>query len=74
MEDFKRYFPDYGHKRVHGAVAYLRSESEAATYAERQGLFVVRATGGQREHRQCGVVRAQGVPVAGSGRLKPAGV
>ncbi len=45
MEDFKRYFPDYGHKRVHGAVAYLRSESEAATYAERQGLFVVRATG-----------------------------
>ncbi len=29
---------------------------------------------GQREHRQCGVVRAQGVPVAGSGRLKPAGV
>ncbi len=45
MEDFKRYFPDYGHKRVYGAVAYLRSESEAAKYAERQGLFVVRATG-----------------------------
>ncbi len=45
MEDFKRYFPVYGDKRVHGAVAYLRSESEAAKYAERQGLFVVRATG-----------------------------
>ncbi len=45
MEDFKRYFPVYGDKRVHGAVAYLRSESEAALYAERQGLFVVRATG-----------------------------
>ncbi len=45
MEDFKRYFPVYGDKRVHGAVAYLRSGSEAAKYAERQGLFVVRATG-----------------------------
>ncbi len=45
MEDFKRYFPVYEDKRVHGAVAYLRSESEAALYAERQGLFVVRATG-----------------------------
>ncbi len=45
LEDFKRYFPDYRHKRVYGAVAYLRSESEADRYAERQGLFVIRATG-----------------------------
>ncbi|MXW47824.1 MAG: hypothetical protein F4239_01640 [Gammaproteobacteria bacterium] len=45
MEDFKRYFPDYRHKSVYGAVAYLRSEAEAERYAERQGLFVIRATG-----------------------------
>ena len=45
MEDFERYLPDYRHKRVYGAVAYLRSESEADLYAERQGLFVIRATG-----------------------------
>ena len=45
MEDFKRYFPDFRHKTVYGAVAYLRSEAEAKLYAERQGLFVIRATG-----------------------------
>ena len=45
MEDFKRYFPDYSHKSVYGAVAYLRGESEAERYAERRGLFVIRATG-----------------------------
>jgi len=45
MEDFKRYFPDFRHKAVYGAVAYLRSEAEAGLYAERQGLFAVRATG-----------------------------
>ena len=45
MEDFKRYFPDFRHKSVYGAVAYLRSESESALFAERQGLFVIRATG-----------------------------
>ena len=45
MEDFKRYFPDYRRKAVYGAVAYLRSEAQAALFAERQGLFVIRATG-----------------------------
>ena len=32
-------------RKVYGAMAYLRYDSEAATYAERQGLFVIRATG-----------------------------
>ena len=45
LEDFKRYFPDLRHKSVYGAVAYLRSEAQAKLYAERQGLFVIRATG-----------------------------
>ena len=45
MEDFKRYFPYFGDKTVYGAMAYLRNDSEAALYAERQGLLVVRATG-----------------------------
>ena len=32
-------------KTIYGAVAYLRSEEKANTFAENQGLFVVRATG-----------------------------
>ena len=45
LEQFKRYFRYYGDMRVYGAVAYLRSEAQARRYAERQGLFVIRATG-----------------------------
>ena len=45
LKDFKRYFPDYKSKTVYGAVAYLRSESEAHLFSQRQGLFVIRATG-----------------------------
>ena len=32
-------------RTIYGAVAYLRAEEEANKYAERQGLFVIRATG-----------------------------
>ncbi len=45
LEDFKRYCRQFSHHDVYGAVAYIRSEAEAALYAERQGLFVIRATG-----------------------------
>ena len=45
LKDFKKYFPLYGRLTVYGAVAYLRSESEAQIFAQRQGLFVIRATG-----------------------------
>lgn len=31
--------------RIYGAMAYLRTEEGAARYAERRGLFVIRATG-----------------------------
>ena len=35
----------YQRDRVYGAMAYLRAEEEAAVFAERRGLFVIRATG-----------------------------
>ena len=36
---------EYQGRRVLGAVAYLQSDSAVTTYAERRGLFVIRATG-----------------------------
>ena len=45
LQNFKGVFPVYGDKRVLGAVAYLRSEESAGAYAEKKGLFVIRATG-----------------------------
>jgi len=42
-------FPDfckeYRGRRILGAVAYLKSDPSVTEYAERQGLFVIRATG-----------------------------
>ena len=35
----------YRGKRTHGAVAYLKADEAADVYAERQGLYVIRATG-----------------------------
>ena len=35
----------YRGKRVYGAVAYLRADESAEVYAERRGLYVIRATG-----------------------------
>ena len=37
--------PEYKDKKIYGAVAYLKEEEDSATYAEKQGLFVIRATG-----------------------------
>ena len=34
-----------GPKRLYGAVAYLQQHQGTARYAERKGLFVIRATG-----------------------------
>ena len=45
LKIFKKICSRYDKDNVYGAVAYLRSESKAALYAERQGLFVIRATG-----------------------------
>ena len=46
LEDLKKFtvrLPDFKGKTVYGAVAYLRAEEKSARYAERQGLFVIRA-------------------------------
>ncbi len=38
LHDFRKYFKDHVHKSIYGAVAYLRSDSEAHVFAQRQGL------------------------------------
>ena len=45
IQDFKKYFTRFKSETVYGAVAYLSSESKAHIFAEREGLFVIRATG-----------------------------
>ena len=45
LDRFTEYEPVYRGKQVYGAVAYLRTEQNSVLYAERQGLFVIRATG-----------------------------
>ncbi len=45
LERLKQWLPEYAGHTVYGAVAYLRTDSEAHVHAERQGLFVIRATG-----------------------------
>ncbi len=42
---FMAYQPVYRGKQVYGAVAYLQAEQAAEVYAQRQGLYVIRATG-----------------------------
>ncbi len=37
--------PYHKDKTIYGAVAWLRADAEADIYAERQGLFIIRATG-----------------------------
>ena len=45
LSRFAEWFPEYRDRRIYGAVAYLKSDSSVAVHAERQGLFVIRATG-----------------------------
>ena len=45
LKKFRQLLPEYRDKKIYGAVAYLRSESESHYFAEKQGLFVIRATG-----------------------------
>ena len=52
LPEFTELMPEYGSRRIHGAVAYLKADESSARYAERQGLFVIRATGGSAGHRQ----------------------
>ena len=45
LSRFADWFPEYRDRRVLGAVAYLRTDTSVVVHAERQGLFVIRATG-----------------------------
>ena len=45
LPEFAEWFPAYRDKRVLGGVAYLRCDKSLPAHAERQGLFVIRATG-----------------------------
>ena len=42
---FAEWFQDHRRDRILGAVAYLKSDESVTRHAERQGLFVIRATG-----------------------------
>ena len=45
LPNFTRYLPQYSGKKVYGAVAYLQAKESSEIYAEKRGLFVIRATG-----------------------------
>ena len=45
LKIFKNWRTEYKDKTVYGAVAYLKKNDGADIYAEKQGLFVIRATG-----------------------------
>ncbi len=45
LSRFLEWYPEYRGRTVYGAVAYLDGSDDVTTYAERQGLFVIRATG-----------------------------
>ena len=45
LRKFTTRMPHYKNKTIYGAVAWLRAEEESDIYAERLGLFVIRATG-----------------------------
>jgi Holliday junction resolvase-like predicted endonuclease len=45
LERFKQTFPVFANKKVYGAVAFLKSQSNIRAYAEKKGLFVIKATG-----------------------------
>ncbi len=45
LPHFKKLAPEYRNHTVYGAVAYLKADESSDAYAERKGLFVIRATG-----------------------------
>lgn len=42
---FKEWWPEYRDRKVFGAMAWLQASDDVALHAERQGFFVIRATG-----------------------------
>ena len=45
LKGFKELLPEYEKTNVYGAIAFLNEADNAATFAEKQKLFVIRATG-----------------------------
>ena len=45
LRNFTEIMPEYADRDVYGAVAYLKADESSDAYAERQGLFVIRAAG-----------------------------
>ena len=45
LQDFPELLREYRNREVYGAVAHLKADESSAAYAERQGLYVIRATG-----------------------------
>ncbi len=45
LVSFKEWWPEYRDRKVYGAMAYLQASDDVARHAERQGFFVIRATG-----------------------------
>ena len=45
LQDFRKYFRRYKTEAIYGAMAYLKSKKEITDFAEKEGLFIIRATG-----------------------------
>ena len=47
LGDFRIFFPEYSNKKIYGGVAGLRLQDDVNYYAEKRGLFVIKAPGGE---------------------------
>ena len=45
LDQCKVWMPEYAAGKVHGGVAFIQADASADRMAEKQGLFVIRATG-----------------------------
>ncbi len=45
LKSFKKIFPEYAHKKIYGAVAYIVADAGSDKYSQNQKLFAIRATG-----------------------------
>lgn len=45
LEQIKVWIPEFKDKAIYGAVAFIHTEENVLTHAERSGLFIIKATG-----------------------------
>ncbi|MDQ1265754.1 MAG: hypothetical protein QG635_906 [Bacteroidota bacterium] len=45
LRHFREAFPEYSGMKIYGAIAYISVDNSADVFAEKSGLFVIRATG-----------------------------